>query len=184
MTSTDKNPLSLFSYMYNMAYEPKLDTNTLFTSLATAAKSLQLCLTVCNPIDGSSLGSAVPGILQARILEWVAISSPNAWKWKVKVKLLSRIRLFATPWTAAYQASPSMGFSRQGYWSGMPSPSPIGDSFLLAFVEKMMVWYKSNDIIFVLTLDKVDIQTQVWAETGFSTPITHFSYWRKILKAT
>ena len=78
MTSTDKNPLSLFSYMYNMAYEPKLDTNTLFTSLATAAKSLQLCLTVCNPIDGSSLGSAVPGILQARILEWVAISSPNA----------------------------------------------------------------------------------------------------------
>ena len=58
-------------------------------------------------------GSPVPGILQARILEWVAISFSNAWKWKVKVKSLSRVRLLATPWTAAYQAPPSMGFSRQ-----------------------------------------------------------------------
>ena len=66
----------------------------------------------------------VPGILQARMLEWVAISFSSAWKWKVKVKTLSRIRLFATPWTAAYQAPPSMGFSRQEYWSGLPLPSP------------------------------------------------------------
>ena len=62
----------------------------------------------------------VPGILQARGLEWVAISFSNAWKWKVKVKSLSRIRLLATPWTAAYQAPLSMGFSRQEYWSGVP----------------------------------------------------------------
>ena len=69
-------------------------------------------------------GSPVPGILQARTLEWVAISFSNAWKWKVKAKSLSHVRLLATPWTAAYQAPPSMGFSRQKYWSGVPSPSP------------------------------------------------------------
>ena len=91
----------------------------------TAAKSLQLCPTLCNPIDGSPPGSEIPGILQARTLEWVSISFSNAWKWKVKVKSLSRVRLVATPWTAAYQASPSMGFSRQEYWSGLPLPSPI-----------------------------------------------------------
>ena len=88
---------------------------------AAAAKSLQSCLTLCNPIDGSPPGSAIPGILQARTLEWAAISFSNAWKWKVKVKSLCRLRLFATPWTAAYQAPPSMGFSRQEYWSGVPS---------------------------------------------------------------
>ena len=63
-------------------------------------------------------GSPVPGILQARTLEWVAITFSNAWKWKVKVKSLSRVRPSATPWTAAYQAPPSTGFSRQEYWSG------------------------------------------------------------------
>ena len=87
---------------------------------AAAAKSLQLCPTLCNPIDGSPSGSTVPGILQARTLEWVAISFSNAGKWKVKVKSLSRVRLFMTPRTAAYQAPPSMGFSRQEYWSGVP----------------------------------------------------------------
>ena len=87
---------------------------------ATAAKSLQSCLTLCDPIDGSPPGSPVPEILQARTPEWVAISFSNAWKWKVKVKSLSRVRLLATPWTAAHQASPSMGFSRQEYWSGVP----------------------------------------------------------------
>ena len=142
---------------------------------AAAAKSLQSCLTLCNPIDSSPPGSPIRGILQARKLEWVAISFSNAWKWKVKVKLLSLTRLLATPWTAAhlrdrespvpgilqartlewvaisfsnawkgkvkvkslscvwllvtswtaaYQAPPSMGFSRQEYWSGMPLPSP------------------------------------------------------------
>ena len=90
-----------------------------FFTTAAAAKSLQSCLTLCDPVDGSPTGSPVPGILQARIVEWVAISFSNAWKWKVKVKLLSRVRLLATPWTAAYQAPPSMGFSRQEYWSGV-----------------------------------------------------------------
>ena len=90
---------------------------------AAAAKSLQLCPTQCNPIDGSLPKPAVPGNLQARTLEWVAISSSNAWKWKVKVKSLSRVQLLVTPWTATYQAPPSMGFSRQEYWSGLPLPS-------------------------------------------------------------
>ena len=80
---------------------------------AAAAKSLQSCPTLCNPIDGSPPGSPVPGILQARTLEWAAISVSNAWKWKVKVKSLSRVRLLATPWTVAHQGPPSMGFSRQ-----------------------------------------------------------------------
>ena len=91
---------------------------------ATAAKSLQSCPTLCNPVDGSPPGSPVPGILQARTLEWVAISFSNAWKWKVKVKSLSRVWLLVTPWTAAYQAPPSLGFSRREHWSGVPLPSP------------------------------------------------------------
>ena len=89
-----------------------------------AAKSLQSCLTLCNPIGGSPPGSPVPGILRARTLEWVAISFSNAWNWKVKMKSLSRVWLLATPWTAAHQAPPSMGFSRQEYWSGLSFPSP------------------------------------------------------------
>ena len=91
---------------------------------AAAAKLLQLCPTLCDPIDGSSPGSPVPGILQARTLEWGAISFSSAWKWKVKVKSLSCVRLLATPWTAAYQAPLSMGFSRQEYWSGLPHYIP------------------------------------------------------------
>ena len=90
---------------------------------AAAAKSLQSCPTLCNPIDGSPPSSPVPGILQARTLEWVVISFSNAWKWKMKVKSLSCVWLFMTPWTAAYQAPPSIGFSRQEYWSGVPLPS-------------------------------------------------------------
>ena len=89
------------------------------------AKSLQSCSTLCSPIDGSPSGSPVPGILQARPLEWVAISFSNAWKWKVKVKPLSPVWLLATPWTAAYRAPPSMGFSRQEYCSGVPLLSYI-----------------------------------------------------------
>ena len=96
----------------------------IFNHWATAAaKSLQSCPTLCDPIDGSPPGSTIPGILQAWTLEWVAISFSNAWKWKVKVKSLSRVWLSATPWTAAFQAPLSMGFSRQGYWSGVPLPS-------------------------------------------------------------
>ena len=91
---------------------------------AAAAKSLQSCPNLCDPTDSSPPGSPAPGILQARTLEWVAISFSNAWKWKVKVKSLSCVRLLASPWTAAYHAPPSMGFSRQKYWSGVPLPSP------------------------------------------------------------
>ena len=94
------------------------------TDPRACAKSLQSCSTLCNPIDGSPPGSPVPGILQARVLEWVAISFSNAWKWKVKVKSLSHVQLLATPWTAAHQPPLSTGFSRQEYWSGVPLPSP------------------------------------------------------------
>ena len=94
---------------------------TPYIHAAAAAKPLQSCPTLCNPRDGSPPGSAVPGILQARTLEWVAISFSNAWKWKVKS--LSHVRLFTTLWTAAHQAPLSMGFSRQDYWSGLPLPS-------------------------------------------------------------
>ena len=89
---------------------------------APAAKSLQSCLTLWDPINSSPPGSPVPEILQARTLEWVAISFSNAWKWKVKVKSLSRVRLFETPWAAAHQAPPFMGFTRQECWSGVPLP--------------------------------------------------------------
>ena len=90
---------------------------------AATAKSLQSCPTLCDPIDGSPPGFPVPGILLARTLEWVAISFSNIWKWNVKVKSLSPVKLLATAWTAAYQAPLSMGFSRQEYWSGVPLPS-------------------------------------------------------------
>ena len=105
-----------------------LQTESIYYSTAAAAKLLQSCPTLCDPIDGSPLGSATPGILQAKTLEWVAISFSSAWKWKVKVKLRSRVRLFSTPWTAAHQAPPSMGFFRQEYWSGVPLPSPVNHS--------------------------------------------------------
>ena len=98
---------------------------------AAAAKSLQSCPTLCDPIDGSPPGSPIPGILQTRTLEWVAISFSNAWKWKVKGKSLSFVRLLATPWTAAFLAPPSMGFSRQEHWSGVSSPGAWATRCLL-----------------------------------------------------
>ena len=85
----------------------------------------QSCLTLCDSTDSSPPDSSIPGILQARTLEWAAISFSNAWKWKVKGKSLSRVRLSATPWTVAHQAPPSMGLSRQEYWSGVSLPSPL-----------------------------------------------------------
>ena len=110
------------------SYEPKTGNSNVHQQycccLLPAAKSLQSCPTLCDPMDGSLPDFSVPGMLQARTLEWVAISFSNAWKWKVKVKSLSRARLLVTPWTAAHQAPPSMGFSRQEYWSGVPLPSP------------------------------------------------------------
>ena len=105
-----------------------------------AAKSLQSCLTWWNPTDDSPPGSPVPGIPQARTLEWVAISFSNAWKWKVKVKSLSCVRPSETPWTAAYQAPPSMGFSRQEYWSGVPSPA-------LDSLREAVLAFKFNDLM-------------------------------------
>ena len=109
----------------NVRKQSVLKTPVLSTAAAAAAKSLQSCLTLCDPRDGSPPGSPILGILQARTLEWVAIAFSNSWKFKVKVKPLSRIRLLATTRTAAYQAPPSMGFSRQEYWSGMLLPSPV-----------------------------------------------------------
>ena len=100
------------------------EENSSLSLAAAAAKLLQSCPTLWDPIHSSPPGPAVPGILQARALEWVAISSSNVWKWKVKVKSLSPVRLLVTPWTAAYQAPLSMGFSRQESWSGVPLPSP------------------------------------------------------------
>ena len=114
-----------------------LSNYPLYAAAAAAAKSLQSCPTPCDPIDGSSPGSAVPGILQARTLEWVAISFSNAWKWKVKVKLLRRVQLLATPWTAAHQAPPPMGFFRQKLWSGLPLPSPTHCIFIINNYEKI-----------------------------------------------
>ena len=119
-----------------------------WVAAATAAKSLQSCPTMCDPIDGSPPGSPVPGILQARTLEWVAISFSNAWKWKVKVKSLSRVRLFAIPWTAAHQAPPSMGFSRQEYWSGVPLPSPKGRSSCVLVPQYLLVWWNLYILFF------------------------------------
>ena len=115
----------------------------LYLLSAAAAKSLQSCPTLCDPKDGSPPGSSVSGILQARTLEWVAISFSNAWKWKVKVKSLSCVRLLATPWTAACQAPPSMGFSRQEYWSGVPYPCKSGNCFSLVchFLFLVMKFY-------------------------------------------
>ena len=101
----------------------RLGLTYIHAAAAAAAKSLQSCPTLCNPIDGSPSGFPVPGILQARTLEWAAISFSKAWKWKVKVKSLSCVRLFTTPWTASHQTPPSMGCSRQEYWSGLPLDS-------------------------------------------------------------
>ena len=116
-----------FSYGFHLPVE-MLHFNFLLLRpeyISHAAKWLQSCPTLCNPIDGSPPGSPVPGILQARTLEWVAISFSNAWKWKVKVKLLSCVQLLATPWTAAHHAPPSMGPSRWEHWSGVPLSSAI-----------------------------------------------------------
>ena len=101
---------SWFTYCWSMPW--RILSIILLVHAAAAAVSLQLCPTLCDPIDGSPTGSPIPGILQARTLEWVAISFSNAWKWKVKVKSLSRVQPPVTPWTAALQAPPSMGFSR------------------------------------------------------------------------
>ena len=130
LTSCSFSLLSFFPYAISVVllcyFFCKMLTSPSDLSADAAAKSLQSCPTLCDPTDSSPPGSPIPGILQARTLEWVAISFSNAWKWKVKVKSLSQVQPLATPWTAAYQAPLSMGFSRQEYWSGVPLPSPSG----------------------------------------------------------
>ena len=124
-----------------------------------AAKSLQSCPTLCDSIDGNPPGSPIPGILQARTLEWVAISFSNAWKWKVKGKSLSRVRLLATPWTAAHQAPLSMGFARQECWSGVPLPSPIPFWVLLS-----PLWF-SITYVFLMWNTVMDLRARkLWSE--------------------
>ena len=144
--SIDSRQFRVFSYQARLI--GIMDLQTIFqdfvfsfwlkiaTAAAAAAKLLQSCPTLCNPIDGSPPGSPVPGILQARTLEWVAIFVSNARKWKAKVKSLSPVRLLATPWTAAHQAPPSMGFSRQEYWSGFGRLLPNLKTYLKAEVIK------------------------------------------------
>ena len=130
---------------------------------AAAAKSLQSCLTLYHPIDGSPPGSSVPGILRARTLEWVAISFSNAWKCKVKVKSLSRVRLFATAWTAVHQAPPPMGFSRQEYWSGVPVPSPWTRATHWEMPESGIQRLFSSPLCYVIFL----IKARATADTDF-----------------
>ena len=117
-------PQYCLHWMWITPLAPPVGVHCFILNSLAAAKSLQSCPTMCDPIDGSPPGSPIPGILQARTLEWVGISFSNAWKWKVIAKSLSRVQPSATPWTAAYQAPPSMGFSRQESWSGVPLPSP------------------------------------------------------------
>ena len=132
------------------------------------AMSLQSCPTLCDPIDRSPPGSPIPGILQARTLEWVAISCTNAWKWKVKVKSLSHVGLFSTPWTAAYQAPPSIGFSKQEYWSGVPLPSLVSsNSFSISNIiqqfklSNLGLWI-STSLFFIIPLGHLIIMSQKW----------------------
>ena len=126
-------------------------------------------------------GSPVPGILKARILEWAAISFSNAWKWKVKVKSLSRVRLCATPWTAAHQPPPSMGFSRQEYWSGLPLPS-LTNRFKSQEIPLAQIWFRScldcSHQVLGLALNKLNLNSvfsQPW-EVSVSTSLTFWFY--------
>ena len=145
-----------------------------------AAKSLQSCLTLCDPIDSSPPGSQPPRDSPGKNTGVVAISFSNAWKWKVNVKLLSHVRLLVTPWTAAHQAPPSMGFSRQEYWSGVPLPS------LLALREKPKKKKKLNTpcsmrnlpitkIIYFISLWIAEVGTQ---QVAFLSQVSLIKQWQ------
>ena len=137
------------------------------SSAAAAAEWLQWCPTLCDTRDGSPPGSPIPGILQTRTLEWVAISFSNAWKWKVKVKSLSHVQLFTTLWTAAYQAPLSTGFSRQEYWSGVPLHSPEDSSSPLEN-------YKLNSPEWLGRAARIYIH--VYTHTHTPIPLRRFAY--------
>ena len=142
---------------------------------SAAAKSLQSCPTMCGPIDRSPPGSPTPGILQARTLEWVDISFSNAWKWKVKVNLLSNVWILETIWTVAYHAPPSMGFSRQEYWSGVTLPSPT--IHLHIFIYLLNFWVYGTLLLTMYTLlyiKSVELFHLAWLK-----PYTH---WATILQ--
>ena len=136
---------------------------------AAAAKSLQLCLTLFDPIDHSPPGPAITGILQARTLEWVAISSSNAWKWKVKMKSLSRVQLLEIPWIAAYQATLSMGFSRQEYWSGVSFPSPreawtyFKTKAAVEYFKVLKIFYVSFETAIISGKTKICLPYKPWS---------------------
>ena len=131
---------------------------------------------LCDPIDGSPPGSPVPGILQARTLEWVAISFSNAWKWKVKVKSLSHVRLVATPWTAAYQAPLSLGFSRQEYWSGLPLPSPSLPNYSGSNMVPNVQFTLRTHLILLGSCEKRNVSPDM--RSGLSTsPICSYNSW-------
>ena len=127
-----------------------LNASIFMKLLLSRFSHVRLCAT---PQMTAPQGSPVPGILQARTVEWVAISFSNAWKWKVKVKSLSRARLFETLWTAAYQATPSVGFSRQEYWSGVPLPSPhpslVGNNSLMWLVLELSILHRICTLSFI-----------------------------------
>ena len=156
--------------MWQPDWEGSLEKNA-----AAAAKSLQSCPTLCDPIDGSPPSFPVPGILQARTLQWVAISFSNAWKWKVKVKSLSRVRLLATPWTAAYKAPPSMEFSR--HVNVQLSPFPVHLKLSLhcllisyALVQKKKLGKKKEKEI-------ADITATIEVRNSLYSPPFHLRYW-------
>ena len=126
-------------------------------------------------MDCSLPGFSVHGIFQARTLEWVAISFPNAWKWKVKVKSLSRVWLLVTPWTAAHQAPPSMGFSGQQYWSGLPLPSPsftLEDRYFEVNIKEIKL--KSRQVICQFHTNKCRSSINVHT---FLVPTLFYMYW-------
>ena len=130
-----------------------------------AAKSLQSCPTLCDPIDSSPPGSPVPGILKARTLEWVAISFSNAWKWKVKVKSQNHIQLLATPWTAAYQAPPSMGFARQERQIGVDvqqRPPPHCKAIILQKKRQQVIHLTFTQCYISINLGKNLIILALW----------------------
>ena len=152
---------------------------------AAAAKSRQSCPTLCDPTAGSPPGSPVPGILQARTLEWVAISFSNAWKWKVEVKSNSRVRLLATPWTAAYQAPPSMGFSTQEYWSGVPLPWGRGKGWalggqlkrVLAISDCSSLCFKTVVYLSLSRIQLLEIPWTVACQAPLSMGFSRQEYW-------